>query len=137
MCSRICRTRKRRHLLQRQGDCWQPHRRPGDWRLSKGKISQRFREPGLMGPSWLRMCSLLLCRPETDRPCSPRREKKRRVLVAPRFIVGVPHIFLMREVHASRLIAWREQLLKRPSAFEKITYTDLLVKVVARALREH
>ena len=50
---------------------------------------------------------------------------------------SVPHIFLMREVHASRLIAWREQLLKRPSAFEKITYTDLLVKVVARALREH
>ena len=50
---------------------------------------------------------------------------------------SVPHIFLMREVNASRLIAWREQLLKRPSAFEKITYTDLLVKVVARALREH
>ena len=50
---------------------------------------------------------------------------------------SVPHIFLMREVNASRLIAWREQLLKRPSAFEKITYTDLLVKVVATALREH
>ncbi len=50
---------------------------------------------------------------------------------------SVPHIFLMREVNASRLIAWREQLLKRPSAFEKITYTDLLVKVVAAALRQH
>jgi pyruvate/2-oxoglutarate dehydrogenase complex dihydrolipoamide acyltransferase (E2) component len=43
----------------------------------------------------------------------------------------------MREVNASRLVAWREQLLKRPSAFEKITYTDLLVKVMATALREH
>lgn len=50
---------------------------------------------------------------------------------------SVPHIFLMREVNASRLIAWREQLLKRPSAFEKVTYTDLLVKVVAAALRQH
>jgi pyruvate dehydrogenase E2 component (dihydrolipoamide acetyltransferase) len=50
---------------------------------------------------------------------------------------SVPHIFLMREVNASRLIAWREHLLKRPSALEKITYTDLLVKVVATALREH
>ncbi len=50
---------------------------------------------------------------------------------------SVPHIFLMREVNASRLIAWREQLLKRPSAFEKVTYTDLLVKVVAAALRKH
>jgi pyruvate dehydrogenase E2 component (dihydrolipoamide acetyltransferase) len=50
---------------------------------------------------------------------------------------SVPHIFLMREVNASRLIAWREHLLKRPSTFEKITYTDLLVKVVATALREH
>ncbi len=50
---------------------------------------------------------------------------------------SVPHIFLMREVNASRLIAWREQLLKRSSASEKITYTDLLVKVVAAALRQH
>src|SRR5439155_1499155 len=33
-----------------------------------GKIVPRSREPGLMGPAWLRMCSLLLCRPETDRP---------------------------------------------------------------------
>src|SRR6266446_3307035 len=55
---------------------------------------------------------------------------------------SVPHIFLMREVNASRLIAWREQLtssINRLStrSSEKITYTDLLVKVVAAALRQH
>ncbi len=50
---------------------------------------------------------------------------------------SVPHIFLVREVNARRLIAWREQLLKRPAASEKVTYTDLLVKVVAAALRAH
>ena len=37
----------------------------------------------------------------------------------------------MREVNASRLIAWREQLLKRLA--EKVTYTDLLVRIVAAA----
>ncbi len=55
---------------------------------------------------------------------------------------SVPHIFLVREVSASRLIAWREQLtssINRLStrSSEKVTYTDLLVKVVATALREH
>ncbi|MEO8970897.1 MAG: dihydrolipoamide acetyltransferase family protein [Ktedonobacteraceae bacterium] len=48
---------------------------------------------------------------------------------------GVPHFYLVREVNASRLIAWREQLLKRMT--EKNTYTDLLVKIVAAALRIH
>lgn len=47
----------------------------------------------------------------------------------------VPHFYLVREVHASRLIAWRELIQKRSSA--KVTYTDLLVKIVAAALREH
>jgi pyruvate dehydrogenase E2 component (dihydrolipoamide acetyltransferase) len=47
----------------------------------------------------------------------------------------VPHFFLSREVNASRLIAWREQAQKR--AAEKITYTDLLVKIVAAALARH
>jgi len=46
-----------------------------------------------------------------------------------------PHFFLTRDVNASRLIAWREQAQKR--AAEKITYTDLLVKVVAAALAKH
>ena len=47
----------------------------------------------------------------------------------------VPHYYLVREVNASRLITWREQILKRP--IEKVTYTDLLVKIVAAALRMH
>src|SRR5260221_13753075 len=48
---------------------------------------------------------------------------------------SVQHFYLVREVNASRLITWREQLQKRLA--EKVTYTDLLVKVVAAALREH
>jgi pyruvate dehydrogenase E2 component (dihydrolipoamide acetyltransferase) len=48
---------------------------------------------------------------------------------------SVPHFFLMREVNASRLITWREQVQKRST--EKITFTDLLVKVAAALLREH
>jgi pyruvate dehydrogenase E2 component (dihydrolipoamide acetyltransferase) len=48
---------------------------------------------------------------------------------------SIPHFYLVREVNASRLISWREQVLKRSA--EKITYTDLLVKIVAAALRMH
>jgi pyruvate dehydrogenase E2 component (dihydrolipoamide acetyltransferase) len=47
----------------------------------------------------------------------------------------VPHFYLVREVNATRLIAWREQVLQRSS--EKVTYTDLLVKIVAAALHRH
>jgi pyruvate dehydrogenase E2 component (dihydrolipoamide acetyltransferase) len=47
----------------------------------------------------------------------------------------VPHFYLVREVNASRLVDWRERLLKRSSA--KISYTDLLVKIVSMALRLH
>lgn len=47
----------------------------------------------------------------------------------------VPHFFLVREVAAERLIAWRERAQRHASA--KITYTDLLVKIVAEALRRH
>ena len=47
----------------------------------------------------------------------------------------VPHFYLVREVNASRLVTWRELVQKRSS--EKVTYTDLLVKIVAVALREH
>jgi pyruvate dehydrogenase E2 component (dihydrolipoamide acetyltransferase) len=48
---------------------------------------------------------------------------------------SVPHFSLVREVNASRLLVWREQLVKRSSA--QITYTDLLVKLVAATLRAH
>jgi len=46
-----------------------------------------------------------------------------------------PHFYLVREVNADPIIAWRTSLLAR---FErKITYTDLLVKLVAAALRQN
>lgn len=48
---------------------------------------------------------------------------------------SVPHFYLLREVNASRLVTWRERARRRLT--EKITYTDLLVKLVAAALREH
>ncbi len=47
----------------------------------------------------------------------------------------VPHFFLVRDVNASRLLAWREQAQRHSE--ERITYTDLLVKVVAATLRAH
>lgn len=47
----------------------------------------------------------------------------------------IPHFYLSREVNASRLLAWLEDVRER--ATEKITVTDLLVKVTAAALRGH
>ncbi len=44
----------------------------------------------------------------------------------------IPHFYLMREVNASRLATWREKA--QISSSEKITYTDLLVKLTAGAL---
>lgn len=48
---------------------------------------------------------------------------------------GAPHFFLLRDVDASRLVAWRQRWQKRLKA--EITYTDLLVKLLAASLREH
>ncbi|HEY7355070.1 MAG TPA: dihydrolipoamide acetyltransferase family protein, partial [Ktedonobacterales bacterium] len=48
---------------------------------------------------------------------------------------SAPHFFLVREVNASRLLTWREQLVKHSAP--DATYTDLLVKLVAAALRAH
>jgi pyruvate dehydrogenase E2 component (dihydrolipoamide acetyltransferase) len=47
----------------------------------------------------------------------------------------IPHFYLIQEVSASRLIAWREKAQKNSTA--KITYTDLLVKLTAAALRKY
>ena len=47
----------------------------------------------------------------------------------------VPHFYLTREVNASRLITWRAEIMKRSST--KITYTDLLVKIISTTLRAH
>jgi pyruvate dehydrogenase E2 component (dihydrolipoamide acetyltransferase) len=49
--------------------------------------------------------------------------------------VTTPHFFLMRELDATAFKQWFAQAEKR--ATEKLTYTDLLVKVVATALRLH
>jgi pyruvate dehydrogenase E2 component (dihydrolipoamide acetyltransferase) len=58
----------------------------------------------------------------------------------------IPHFYLLREVNATHLIAWRDEVQERYAAQQpdaaqqgasKITYTDLLVKVVAAALRQH
>ena len=47
----------------------------------------------------------------------------------------IPHFFLVREVSAEALLAWRERAARETQ--EKVTYTDLLVRVVAAALRRH
>ncbi|MCS7234706.1 MAG: dihydrolipoamide acetyltransferase family protein [Armatimonadota bacterium] len=47
----------------------------------------------------------------------------------------VPHFFLQRDVRADRLVAWREALRRRGQS--EVTLTDLLVKLVAAALRVH
>jgi pyruvate dehydrogenase E2 component (dihydrolipoamide acetyltransferase) len=47
----------------------------------------------------------------------------------------IPHFYLLREANATRLIAWLGDA--RGRAAEKITYTDLLVKLTAAALRQH
>ena len=48
---------------------------------------------------------------------------------------NAPHFYLLREVNASRLVAWRSRVEEQ--ARQKITYTDLLVRLVAAALRQH
>ncbi|HEX8990186.1 MAG TPA: dihydrolipoamide acetyltransferase family protein [Anaerolineales bacterium] len=51
----------------------------------------------------------------------------------------VPHFYLMREVDAGQLIEWRDRItpaVEKRSGI-KPTYTDLLVKLVGFALREH
>ncbi|MBV9711176.1 MAG: 2-oxo acid dehydrogenase subunit E2 [Ktedonobacteraceae bacterium] len=57
----------------------------------------------------------------------------------------VPHFYLVREVNVSRLISWREHAIGTALTTPrdevglppKVTYTDLLVKIVAAALRIH
>ena len=45
----------------------------------------------------------------------------------------VPHFFLVREVDASRLEAWRQAARGRPGG-EGVTHTDLLVRISAAAM---
>jgi len=46
-----------------------------------------------------------------------------------------PHFYLVREVNVSRLVSWRAAALKQSEA--RLTYTDLLVKLVAATLTRH
>jgi pyruvate dehydrogenase E2 component (dihydrolipoamide acetyltransferase) len=46
-----------------------------------------------------------------------------------------PHFYLVREVVVSRLVTWRERASRQTGV--RITYTDLLVKLVAAALVQH
>ncbi|PYN04262.1 MAG: hypothetical protein DME07_03920 [Candidatus Rokuibacteriota bacterium] len=46
-----------------------------------------------------------------------------------------PHFYLVREVNVSRLASWLERARQQTGAH--ITYTDLLVKLVAAALAQH
>ncbi len=46
-----------------------------------------------------------------------------------------PHFYLVREVNVTRLVAWLAQARKQTGAH--VTYTDLLVKLVAATLARH
>jgi len=46
-----------------------------------------------------------------------------------------PHFYLVREVDVSRLVSWLDRARKQTGAH--ITYTDLLIKLVAAALSRH
>ena len=48
---------------------------------------------------------------------------------------SAPHFYLVREVDVSRLVPWRERASKQSGA--RITYTDLLVRLVAAAVAQH
>ncbi len=48
---------------------------------------------------------------------------------------SIPHFYLLREVNAGALLAWQTDARARST--EKITVTDLLVKLTASALRAH
>jgi pyruvate dehydrogenase E2 component (dihydrolipoamide acetyltransferase) len=48
---------------------------------------------------------------------------------------SAPQFHLVREVNTSRLVAWRERAIKRTGV--RVTYTDLLVKLVAAAIGQH
>jgi pyruvate dehydrogenase E2 component (dihydrolipoamide acetyltransferase) len=48
---------------------------------------------------------------------------------------SAPHFYLMRDVNASRMNEWRNQAIEHTGS--RITFTDLLVRLTAAALRQH
>jgi pyruvate dehydrogenase E2 component (dihydrolipoamide acetyltransferase) len=74
---------------------------------------------------------------ETARPTGPTVGNVWRIM-AERMTASwtsAPHFYLVREVDVSRLKTWRERASARSSA--RITYTDVLIRVVAAALVTH
>jgi pyruvate dehydrogenase E2 component (dihydrolipoamide acetyltransferase) len=79
----------------------------------------------------------------TPAPVAPMREGAPSVgtvwrIMAERMTTSwttAPHFYLVREVNVSRLAAWLDQARKQTGAH--VTYTDLLVKLVAVALSRH
>jgi pyruvate dehydrogenase E2 component (dihydrolipoamide acetyltransferase) len=47
----------------------------------------------------------------------------------------IPHFYLVRDVSARWLVEWRKEVIQGSAV--KVTFTDLLVKAVGKALREH
>jgi pyruvate dehydrogenase E2 component (dihydrolipoyllysine-residue acetyltransferase) len=75
--------------------------------------------------------------PAAERPAAPGVGNVWRIM-AERMTASwttAPHFYLVREVNVSRLVTWRERASKQTGA--RITYTDLLVKLVAAALSQH
>jgi len=75
--------------------------------------------------------------PSTARPATPGVGTVWRIM-AERMTASwttAPHFYLVREVNVSRLVSWLDRARKQTGAH--ITYTDLLVKLVAAALARH
>jgi pyruvate dehydrogenase E2 component (dihydrolipoamide acetyltransferase) len=76
----------------------------------------------------------------TDEPTSAPLQTSRAWQVMAERMVGswqqVPHFYLQRDVDATRLNSWRDAVRKR-AGHEKVTHTDLLVKLCAAALQQH
>jgi pyruvate dehydrogenase E2 component (dihydrolipoamide acetyltransferase) len=83
--------------------------------------------------------------PATEAPAAPSAPRGEAVgvgtvwrIMAERMTASwttAPHFYLVREVNVSRLVSWRERAGKATGA--RITYTDLLVRLVAATLARH
>jgi pyruvate dehydrogenase E2 component (dihydrolipoamide acetyltransferase) len=101
----------------------------------RGVEEAKLKETPAVEPS-----SLPTLQPSTPPPPPPSSQPGSRMwqVMAQRLTESwttIPHFYLAAEVNAAGLVQWRERVLQR--AAEKITYTDLLVKLVAAALRQH
>ena len=75
--------------------------------------------------------------PAAERPAGPTVGNVWRIM-AERMTASwttAPHFYLVREVDVSRLKTWRERASAQAGA--RITYTDVLIRVVAAALTRH